>query len=186
MNAQELARRFLGNFIHALALNEQVDWLEAQPEIEDALNAFARRETWMTTRFVEALDAVCKKRARRVEEITTPEASANALTIAALLQEATLPQGVDVKILPGNVLRDSQINRAVTLEFVAGAEYLARYTLDPKFGAGKLRANYKRFVREHLAAHWQYRTREAQNLETAAVIKKKTRKKIYWKTKKQS
>src|SRR5438045_1418235 len=100
MNEQELERRFLGSFIHARALNEQVQWLNAQPEIENALNALANRDNWMTTRFVGALGAVCAERAQSTEEARTRGGNVEALTLAAILKEAPLPQGIGAKVSP--------------------------------------------------------------------------------------
>lgn len=152
MNAQELERRFLGNFIHTLTLNEQVSWLQAQPEIESALNARANKENWMTTLFADALDVICQSRAQQFVPNQKSEQSAKHLTIAQVLDEATLPHGVVVSVTPRDIALDTPVDHQVTLEFVTGHSVIARYNLDPKVGKGKLTASYKKFVREHLAA----------------------------------
>ncbi len=152
MNAQEMERRFLGNFIHTLTLDEQVSWLEMQPEIEHALNARATGENWMTTPFADALDVIRQSRAQQDAFNQKCEQYANHLTIAQVLNEATLPHGVVVSVTPRDVALDTRFECPVTLEFVAGNSIIARYNLDPKVGKGKLAASYKKFVREHLAA----------------------------------
>lgn len=152
MNAQEMERRFLGNFIHALAMDEQVKWLEAQPEIEHALNAFANAESWMTTPFIDALDAVCRARAIQAAQAAERERVANTFTIAAVLNEIALPNGIRVNVLPRGVSHHTRLERRVTFEFVKGRTVLARYKIDPKNGHGKTCAGYKKFVRERLAA----------------------------------
>lgn len=152
MNAQEMERRFLGNFIHTLTLDEQVSWLQAQPEIEQSLNARVNGENWMTTPFADALDVIRKSRAQQIELHQGHEQTANQFTIAQLLNETTLPHGVVVTVTPHDVALDTSLERRVTLEFVTGHSVIARYNLDPKVGKGKLAASYKKFVREHLAA----------------------------------
>ncbi len=160
MNAQEMERRFLGNFIHTLPVNEQVNWLQAQPEIEQALNARANGENWMTTPFVDALNVIRQSRAQQVELNQSCEQPANYFTIATVLTEATLPQGVVVSITPRDIALDTRLERQVTLEFIASNSVIARYNLDPKVGKGKLAASYKKFVREHLAARLANRARQ--------------------------
>lgn len=152
MNAQEMERRFLGNFIHTLAMDEQVSWLQAQPEIEQALNARANGENWMTTPFTDALDVIHKSCAQQIALNQVCEQTANHFTIAQVLNEATLPHGIVVTVSPRHVPLDTPLDHRVTLEFVTGHSVIARYNLDPKVGKGKLAASYKKFVREHLAA----------------------------------
>lgn len=165
MNARELERRFLGNFVHTLAMDEQVDWLEAQPEVEDALNALSNGEDWMTTRFVDALDAVHCARVQRLAEVNERERIADTFTIATVLNEVVLPTGVVVKLLPKDMRFDARLDRPVTVEFCVGESVLARYTLDPRIGEGRLRAGYKKFVREQLAARLANRTRSMQKFK---------------------
>ncbi len=152
MNAQEMERRFLGHFIHTLTLDEQVSWLQAQSEIEHALNARANGENWMTTPFADALDAIHKSRAQQIALNQVCEQPANHLTLAQVLGEAMLPHGIVLTVSPRDIPLDTTLERRVTLEFVAGNSIIARYNLDPKVGKGKLAASYKKFVREHLAA----------------------------------
>ncbi len=151
MNAQEMERRFLGNFIHTLTLEEQVSWLQAQPEIEQALNARANEETWMTTPFADTLDVMRQSRTQQIA-LNVCEQCASHFTIAHVLNEATLPHGIVVTVSPRDIPLDTTLERRVTLEFVTGHSVIARYYLDPKIGKGKLCASYKKFVREHLAA----------------------------------
>lgn len=151
MHGQELERRFLGHFIHTLTLNEQVSWLGMQPEIEQALNARANGENWMTTPFAHALDVIDKSRAQQIA-LNKCEQTANHFTIAQVLSEATLPHGVVVTVSPRDIPLDTTLERRVTLEFTTGHSVVARYNLDPKVGKGKLAASYKKFVREHLTA----------------------------------
>lgn len=152
MNGQELERRFLGNFIHTLAMDEQVNWLEAQPEIEHALTVYANGEGWMTTPFIDTLNAVSRARAVQVEQVAVRERTANAFTIAAVLDEAVLPSGISVNVSPRDVPRHARLEQPVTFEFVRDCMVLARYKIDPKQGHGKTCAGYKKFVREQLAA----------------------------------
>lgn len=152
MNAQEMERRFLGNFIHTLTLNEQVSWLQAQPEIEPALHARANGENWMTTRFAEALDVIRQSHAQQLVLRQAGEQPANHFTIAQVINEVMLPHEVTVACASRDITLDVPIERPVTLEFLAGNSVIARYNLDPKVGKGKLCAAYKKFVREHLAA----------------------------------
>ncbi len=152
MNAQELERRFLGNFVHTLALDEQVSWLQAQPEIEQAIDAKANGENSMTTPFAEALDLILQSRAQQIALNQKSEQSANPFTIAHVLREATLPHGIVVIVSPPNISLDTRLEHRVTLEFLADGSVIARYNLDPKVGKGKLAASYKKFVREHLTA----------------------------------
>lgn len=152
MNAPELERRFLGNFIHTLAIAEQVSWLQAQPEIEQALDARANGENWMTTPFAETLDVIHKSSAQQIAPNPVCEQPANHFTIAQVLGEAMLPHGVVVTVSPRDIALDTRLEHQVTLEFVTGHSVIARYNLDPKMGKGKLAASYKKFVREHLAA----------------------------------
>lgn len=152
MNVQEMERHFLGNFIHTLATDEQVDWLEAQPEIQRALNAYANGESWMTTPFIDALNAVSRARAIQSEQAAERERTANAFTIAAVLNEAVLPNGISVNVSPHDVPRHARLEQPVTFEFVRNCMVLACYKIDPKQGHGKTCAGYKRFVREQLAA----------------------------------
>ncbi len=152
MNAQEMERRFLGNFIHTLPPNEQVSWLEMQPEIKQALSARANGETWMTTPFINALDSACRARVIQAERAAEREQIANSFTVAAILREVSLPHGIVVTISPRDIPLDTSLERGVTLQFLAGSSVIARYKLDPKLGKGKLCAAYKKFVREHLAA----------------------------------
>ena len=152
MNAQEMERRFLGNFIHTLAIDEQVSWLQVQPEIEQALNAWANGEPWMTTPFAHALDVIRQSRAQQIALNPVCEQPANHITLAQLLNEATLPHGVVVTVSPRHVPLDTRLEHRVALEFLAGNSVIARYNLDPKVGKGRLAASYKKFVREHLTA----------------------------------
>ncbi len=152
MNAKEMERRFLGNFIHALTFNEQVSWLQAQPEIEQALDAKANGENWMTTAFADALDVIRQSHAQQITLNQKSEQTANPFTIAYVLREAMLPHGVTVTFTPRNIAPDTLLECRVTLEFLAGGSVIARYNLDPKVGKGKLCAAYKKFVREHLTA----------------------------------
>lgn len=152
MNAQEMERRFLGNFIHTLAMDEQVSWLESQPEIEQGLSARANGENWVTTPFAEALDVIRQSRSQQIALNHAREQPANHFTIAQVLNEAPLPQGITVNLNPRNSAFDAPLERRVTLEFVAGNSVIARYKLDPTVGKGKVCASYKKFVREHLAA----------------------------------
>src|SRR5581483_1625115 len=99
MNAQEMERRFLGNFIHTLTLDEQVSWLEMQPEIEQALDARANGENWMTTPFADVLDVIRQSCVQQIA-LNTCEQPANHFTIAHVLNEATLPHGVTVYFIP--------------------------------------------------------------------------------------
>lgn len=150
MNAHEMERRFLGHFIHTLAMDEQVRWLQEQPEIGQALDAMAKGEHWMTIPFANALETNYRVQTDQITQ--TGERIANAFTVGAVLNEATLPQGIVVTVSPGDVPLDMRIDRQVTLEFVAGMSVVARYNLDPRVGKGKLCAGYKKFVREHLAS----------------------------------
>jgi hypothetical protein len=152
MNPQEMERRFLGHFIHTLAMDEQVRWLKEQPEIGQALDAMAKEEHWMTIPFADALETIYRVQTDQITQTGERERIANAFTVGAVLNEATLPQGIVVTVSPGDVPLDMRIDRQVTLEFVAGMSVVARYNLDPKVGKGKLCAGYKKFVREHLAS----------------------------------
>lgn len=150
MHAQEMERRFLGCFVHSLEMTAQVEWLEAQPEVEDALDALNNAEGWITTRLAEALDAVHRARKQRIAEAEECNRIANRFTVASVLNEAILPLGVVVQLLPKQVSADMRLDHQVTLEFVAGGRVIARYTINPNEGQGKIRAGYKRFVREQL------------------------------------
>lgn len=161
MNAQEMERRFLGQFIHTLTLNEQMSWLEMQPELEQALNARANEENWMTTPFVDALDAISQSRAQETALNQACEQPATHFTIAHVLNEATLPQGISVTFTPRNIPLDAPLERPISLEFFSSDSVIARYKLDPKVGKGKLAASYKKFVREHLAARLANRAARA-------------------------
>ena len=169
MNAQEMERRFLGSFIHTLDMGAQVQWLAAQPEIEDGLNALSNGGDWMTTRLADALAAVRCVRLQRIAEAQERERSANAFTVAAVLDEATLPQGVIVKLSPNDLPLDVRLDRPVTIEFRIGEWVIARYKLDPKGGEGKLRAGYKRFVREQLSSRLANRKRLMQNQQNESM-----------------
>lgn len=147
MNAQELERRFLGYFVHTLDMDAQIEWLETQPEIEDALN---NGEDWMTTRLAGALDAVRSARRQRIAEAEERDRIANCFTLAAVLSEAMLPPGVGVQVLPKHMPLDGRLDRPVTLEFVIGGRVIARYAIHPTEGQGKIRAGYKKFVRVQL------------------------------------
>jgi hypothetical protein len=150
MNVQEMERRFLGHFVHTLEMDAQIAWLEAQPEIEDALNALGGGEDWITTRLEDALDAVRRARMQRIAEAEERDRVANCFTFAAVLSEAMLPPGVGVQVLPKHMPLDGRLDRPVTLEFVIGGRVFARYAIHPSEGQGKIRAGYKKFVREQL------------------------------------
>lgn len=150
MHAQEMERRFLGCFVHTLEMAAQIEWLEAQPEIEEALKAQSKGEDWITMPLVDALSAVHRVHMQRIAEAEERNRIANRFTVAAVLNEATLPPGVVVQVSPKNISVDVRLDHQVTLEFVAGGRVIARYTINPNEGQGKIRAGYKRFVREQL------------------------------------
>ena len=152
MNAQEMERRFLGCFVHTLDMDAQITWLEAQPEIADALNALNNGEDWITTRLAEALNAIRRARVHQTAEAEERDRVANRFTVVALLKEAVLPHGVVAQVLPKNTPLDMRLDRPVTLEFVVGTRVIARYVLNPNDGQGKIRAGYKKFVREQLSS----------------------------------
>lgn len=152
MNPQEMERSFLGNFIHTLTIDEQMSWLQAQPEMERALNARANGENWMTTPFADALDAIHESQARQTTLNRVGEQTANCVSIAEVLSEAALPHGITVNLNPRDSSLDAPLEHRVTLVFVVGNSVIARYKLDPTVGKGRLCAAYKKFVREHLAA----------------------------------
>ena len=163
MNAQELERRFLGNFVHTLPMDEQAQWLAAQPEIECALHAKTNDEDWMTTPFAAALSSVCSMRAVQAEQAAECERIANLFTIDAVLSEAALPDGILVHVSPREISRHERLTQPVTVEFVNGTHVLARYRIDPRQGHGKTCAAYKKFVRDHLAARLAHTARTRNN-----------------------
>ena len=150
MHAQEMERRFLGCFVHTLEMAAQIEWLEAQPEIEEALNVLNNGEDWITMPLADALSAVQRVRTQRIAEAEERNRIANSFTVASVLNEAILPLGVVVQLLPKQISADMRLDHQVTLEFVAGGRVIARYTINPNEGQGKIRAGYKRFVREQL------------------------------------
>lgn len=106
----------------------------------------------MTTPFADALDVIHKSRTQQNDRNQACEQTVTHFSIAQVLNEATLPHGIVVTVLPRDIQLDTTLERRVMLEFVTGHSVIARYNLDPKVGKGKLAASYKKFVREHLAA----------------------------------